>query len=667
MHEWVRAGGDVRVKDHHGRTALWYSAEAPAIEGCEWLLQRGVDINARDRYGRTVLMDAVRRNDERRVDLYKASGADLEVRDNNGKTAWLVGVESGTCRSIMLTIRATSQEDWPRALHLAAWTSNIAWMEGEEWFVDFWHPEMNFREGPYRRTPLQACLLSYGHLPQAVRWIADHGADLTVVDEADGSTILHLAAKRNMPWLVAACVNAGVGVNDKDHAGQTALAYALDGNERPRLQKALLMAGADPDVEILCAVAPRSEQTARMSLQEKAQRMGLVWSSWLMRQPVASLIKWSGLCCYARLEPAKAIPQERDDTNEPPAGCVWLEFPAEWCAATDQELHARLIQIFGKVEELPGQAYGTPVLLSQEEALLQPAGWPGRMLWAVFPDESVAKVERFRDERAREMISSAAPFREEVIQEIQREWEWRGLDWKGKPEKITVTLRRGVLTWKTYNTRCEQSLARFLMEGPPRGDLYYRFMPEDAVDELCALMGDSERLWELPCSPQERKHRTEQWQAAQLPPLAVPVAPPPPAHQSGKWCYARMDIEDHFHTSSGAGSDGEWSCWMEFPAEWCSCPRAHLEQWLVGALRCAYEAMNAKASAQADGGYYTLHRCWCVVLSRLEAIKQPWTQRGKVLYSSNASDHAPLVVPDDERHRSLASMGDPAHPPTSAK
>ena len=662
VRECARSGVDIKSKDHHGRTALWYSAEAPTLECCEWLLQGRVDVDARDRYGRTVLMDAVRRNDERRVDLYKANGADLDARDKSGKTAWLTGVDSGTCRSVMLTVRSSSQEDWPRALHLAAWNSNIAWMEGEDWFVELWKPEMNWREGTYDRTPLQASMLSCRHLPQAVRWIAENGADLTVIDKADGSTVLHLAAQRNFAWLVDACVKAGVDVNARNQAGQTALAYALDGNERPRLLKALLAVGANPEMEVSCAIAPRRAQTATLTVREKAQRMGLVWSHWLLEQPDVRLEAWSGFCSYARLEPADVGPHE-DNDDEPPRGSIWLEFPMEWCEATDQKLSERLLRIATTLPGLDHAAYAAPILLTQEEALKQPAGWPKRDLWALLPDASAIKVERFRDERPREMMSSPAACREAMLLALQREWSWRGLDWKGQVEKLSLTLRRGALIWKAYNTRVEQSLARFRVEGPPRSDLYYRTMPEDIVDEVCALIGDSQRLWEFPCAPADRKSRLETWLASQPPPLPPLAAPSPPPHPSGKRCYARMDIEDRFHTSSGAGSDGEWSCWMEFPAEWCLCPRPHLEQWLVAGLSRAYEVMNEKASAQPDGGHYTLHRCWAVVLSRFEAVKQPWANQGKVLYSMGEHDMMPHLVPDAERRRPLMAMGDPENPP----
>lgn len=641
MQRLVREGVPLHATDHHHRGALAYAAETSTKSASEWLLECGADVNARARYGKTVLMSAAARNREDLADLYRQKGADLTLRDSAGKTAWLMGIESHAGGGLVSSLRANAQEDWPRALHLAAWGNHIHWMEGEDWFVKSWSPEMNLREGNRQLTPLQAAVLSWRPLPQAIRWLVENGADLTVVDAEDGMTMLHHAAKLNLPWMIAACAQAGVKVDATDKAGRTALHYALDQNECPRLVNALLDAGASP-------------------LNQVDSR--LAWGPWLLSQGTVQRRAWSGLCSYAWLTPHDAPPGEDGD---PPKGSVWLEFPAEWTALPAQELDARLQQAVRRTDDASGtdaKRYQEAVLLTQVEALKQPAGWPGRKLWAVFPDEAVKLLDRFRDERPREIIADPATFKVGALQQVHREWTWKARDWNARHDTFKLVLRRGTLRWDAYNTRSEQSLARFRTEGPPRSADFYRTLPRDILDELCALIGDSERTWELPCPKDAREERLERWAAAQPPPLPVPPPLPPPPHQSGKWCYARMDIEDRFTTPSGAGGDGEWSCWMEFPAEWCYCQPSQLDQWLIAALRRAYGDMNEKASGP-DGGHYSLKRCWPEVLSRAEAIKQPWAERGKVLYSTDEREGAPLAVPDEERRRPLLSMADPENPP----
>lgn len=38
----------------------------------------------------------------------------------------------------------------------------------------------------------------------------------------------------------------------------------------------------------------------------------------------------------------------------------------------------------------------------------------------------------------------------------------------------------------------------------------------------------------------------------------------------------------------------EWTCWAQFPAEWCATHRRHLARWLTEALRRAYTDMNGR-------------------------------------------------------------------------
>jgi len=512
MQALVQRGVDLNACDHQKRNALWYAAEAASERATRWLLEQGCDVNAQDRYGRTPLMDAAFRGDEVRAELYRRHDADLALRDKSGRTAWLHGVASCAGGALMFSIRSCTKEDWPRALHLAAWSNNIAWMEGEDWYVEAVKPDVNTREGRYDRTPLQACFQSWRPSPHAVRWLVENGADLSRVDAGDGTTPLHHAAKLDLPWLVPACVRAGVKPASCDHTGRTAWDYALLKHQRRRLLKAFVDAGAAP----------------------------------------------TG---------AEAVSEA--DSREP--------------ASDPLTLH--------------------------------------------------------------------------------REWNWQARSWSGRQDQLSVVLRRGTLTWRANNWRVEQSVARFRIEGPPRSGDAHRTLPGEMLDELCQLIGESVRIWEVPCSKPEREARVKAWAELQPPPPPLTNAPPPPPHQSGRWCYARLDIEDHFTTQTGAGGDGTWSCWMEFPAEWCYCQRAYLEQWLADALQRAYVEMNRKASAAPDGGTYALKRCVPEVLARAEAVKQPWAERGKVLYQTDERERPPTVVGDDEKRRPLAAMGDPANPP----
>lgn len=648
MGELLRGGLDINTRDHQGRTALWAAAENPNTPSTRWLLEHGADVNVQDRYGRTALMEAVARNREDLADLYREFGADRNLRDQAGRTAWLIGIET-QASTLLISSVCPGREDWPRAMHLACWVGNHDWIEGEEWYVESARPDLNQRDGRPRWTPLQACLARTCD-PRITRFLAAYGADLTVVDTETKSTLAHYAVKRNWPWLVEACVRAGVRLDARDAEGGTAWTQALDGNERPRLVRALLEASVDYRKHVDSVVG-------------KAASYNLVWAHWLMTReaPGKTAQSWTGLCCYAALSPVGVeIPGELDPAN----GTIWLEYPAEWWVQPRAELDAKIMRILAEIPDLRGMNWALPVHLSQGEAYRQPAAMPDRRLWALFPDETAAEVKRLRYERPREMIADPATFAPSGLQQARREWKWKARTYRAEFQEFRLRLRRGQLTWEGDNCRSEQSIARFKVEGPPRGSHMHRVIPPDILDELCTLIGDYERTWERPWTRRQRQERVEAWVAAQEKPAAPLAVPPPPPHQSGKFCYARMDIEDHFTTPNGAGSDGEWSCWMEFPAEWCACLPRYLEAWLVAALERAYAEISRKASGP-DGGHYSLNRCFVEVLSLTEAVRQPWRERGKVLYTGfDEREQTPLPSDDEARHRPLALMGNPENPPT---
>jgi|GEM_PF-4153277 len=636
LEDLLTNGVPVNALDHNRRSALWRLTNGKGnIALAAWLLDLGANVNLRDRYGRTLLMMAAVLRDGERVELYLKHGADKTIGDSDGETAYITAIESRAYCLICHSLNSRNDAEWPQAIHAGASASNVSWLRWQTQLGSKNKPEVNVRYGPRGRTPLQACFRGYQTHPEAVRWLVENGADLTVVDPDDRTTILHHAVRHNLPWLVAPCVKAGVAMDAQDGAGQTALSLALDGNEHPALMRALVAAGAEAKTPV---PGREPEETA----EQKAKRMNLVWSAFLLRGGT-----WSGLCCHAEAQP---------ESGE----AFWLEFPAEWCGEGHEPLSASLKIAARTICGGPA----TVRVLGRSEAERQPWGRPGKKLWAVLPDGTSAPIERFRDARPVAMWSFPEAWAENTREQMEREWKWPAPPWTPHYQPYTLRLRRGELTWKGYNLELKRSLAQFRVEGPPTP--VSDSMPREATDELCALLAETAREWEAVASDEVRRRKVEEWTAAQPQPVAPEDAPPPPPHQSGKYCYAKLEIEDRFNTPTGTGSDSEWTCWAEFPAEWAYEHRRFLRPWLKAAMGRVYDAMNRRIAEDPEGGSYVLRDCHATVLSLAEAKEQPWGMRGKVLYLIPDNDAAPTSLQSTAPARPVEAMADPGNPPAPA-
>lgn len=91
--EWVKAkmfvmkGGDAKIKDEKGFTALMLSVERPCLDIISHALVKASDVNAVNERHRTALHYAVFSKNSKAIKLLLVYGADPEIKDRRGRTA----------------------------------------------------------------------------------------------------------------------------------------------------------------------------------------------------------------------------------------------------------------------------------------------------------------------------------------------------------------------------------------------------------------------------------------------------------------------------------------------------------------------------------------------------------------------------------------------------
>ena len=189
VRELLEAGAEPdAIKDHDGRTGLFWAGERGHSHVVAELLRAGADPNNIDDNGGTALHEAVRRSNNIQADgvisLLIEAGANLEIKDNNGYT-----------------------------------------------------PLMRANE--------------YGN-QHVVSHLVEEGAKVNNQTNGSGFTALHLAAERgysSIPWIPMSLLKGGADVNIKDNAGKTALHFAAKKGHM-EIVSLLINAGADLNISL---------------------------------------------------------------------------------------------------------------------------------------------------------------------------------------------------------------------------------------------------------------------------------------------------------------------------------------------------------------------------------------------------------------------------------
>ena len=217
---------DPNAQDEHGRTPLHWAAGVD--EGVRLLLEAGAKPNARAKDGETPLHRAASGHGEQDIPLLVAAGANPNAQDVKGRTP---------------LHRASEFRHWDAAHWLAEGGADI-----------------NARDQD-GATPLH--LAAESGSAEVAHVLLDRGADVNAKSH-DGATPLHrLAAVRSRYFakgqaeVAQLLLEGGADVNAKDEGGATPLYWAVRIGYDEALVRALLGAGADPDVPTGAGNTPR--------------------------------------------------------------------------------------------------------------------------------------------------------------------------------------------------------------------------------------------------------------------------------------------------------------------------------------------------------------------------------------------------------------------------
>ena len=193
---------DVNAKNHDGVTPLHMAALSNS-QTCTMLLKRGANVNSTTNYGYTPLQYAAKNG------CYKACRLLYRIEGTN--------VKGRTVYHLNEKLNVNSQNYYKEtALHLAINTRDAVIMHSK------------------KKWPFNRCTDRYTKI---VKFLLNMGADVNL-QNYDGDTPLHLAAKYEMEYIVKLLLhyNADVNITNKKH--ETAV-HAAKNNRYPHVKDLL--------------------------------------------------------------------------------------------------------------------------------------------------------------------------------------------------------------------------------------------------------------------------------------------------------------------------------------------------------------------------------------------------------------------------------------------
>ena len=249
----LNAGADVNyVNPENGYTPLMWSARYGKNECMELLIKAGADMNISDLHDDDALMlSSTHVGNIKCVKLLLEAGADVNHTNWQGATPLMYAAGAGHVEIVSLFIEnGANVNSVTKELHgaITAIHSSATSLHGWKCIDTLAKTgaDMNFISGG--KTPLMWALEEGEECEKSVEALIKAGADVNIVDEEHGLTILHMAVQIGS-GIYKMLLEAGADVNIRSFAGHTPLMDTID-DSKYSCAEALIKAGAD--VNITC-------------------------------------------------------------------------------------------------------------------------------------------------------------------------------------------------------------------------------------------------------------------------------------------------------------------------------------------------------------------------------------------------------------------------------
>ncbi len=243
----LAGGASVDASDEHGITALMYASASGKPEAAQRLLDAHARVDTRMGRNRvTALRIAVATGSSQIARQLLSAGADRNETDANGSRLLFAAAGNGKVELLQLFLTPGEPVDYKRPA--GGYTALDAALESRHWAAAQYLLEhgatlaasVTGRDQVLRKLlelepvvkPGSMSLVQAVELPAPglFRAVLAQGARTDYVD-ADGNTLLMLAAKRHHVTALAALLAAGLDVNARNAAGDTALTIAAGKSE----------------------------------------------------------------------------------------------------------------------------------------------------------------------------------------------------------------------------------------------------------------------------------------------------------------------------------------------------------------------------------------------------------------------------------------------------
>lgn len=232
-----------------GATALAYAAYRDNVEAARALLEAGADPNAGNDYGVTPIMLAMENRSAAMVKTLLEAGSDPDTASWSGETLLMTAARTGFIEAIRMLLdhgANVNAQDPRRKQSALMWAISFGYPEAARLLVED-GADVNAKTIRLNEDFTPLVLEGYGNsiihtVPMGgytpllfaartgdmdtVRLLVEHGADVNILSETDGSPLL-MAASQGYEELALFLLEQGADPNATDGNGMSALHYAL--------------------------------------------------------------------------------------------------------------------------------------------------------------------------------------------------------------------------------------------------------------------------------------------------------------------------------------------------------------------------------------------------------------------------------------------------------